>query len=189
MHLAVTRLLRTRRLKRPISKSFYTPATFLSIGSLRSSGKRLLFFLCLFQHVLAVFFRAFAATQLTMTFSLAASFCRLLLLRRTLRESLRRASMRRQQAEERAMKLARAAGAVSDGPRALQFSIVPSRPEMYPLLVFVNPKSGGNQGAKLMQQMLWHLNPRQVFNLMALTPEGKVAGPRPGLEHFKVRGH
>lgn len=47
-----------------------------------------------------------------------------------------------------------------------------------PLLVFINPKSGGNQGAKLMQKFQWHLNPRQVFDLTQ-------SGPRLGLDLYK----
>lgn len=81
----------------------------------------------------------------------------------------------------------RAVGAATAATRPLQFTVVPAR-QCHPLLVFVNPKSGGNQGVKLMQQLLWYLNPRQVFNLLAKTDDGKVAGPRPGLEHYKVSG-
>ncbi|XP_054717754.1 eye-specific diacylglycerol kinase-like [Uloborus diversus] len=47
-----------------------------------------------------------------------------------------------------------------------------------PLLVFINPKSGGNQGAKLLRTFQWLLNPRQVFDLT----EG---GPAVGLELYK----
>ena len=42
-----------------------------------------------------------------------------------------------------------------------------------PVIVFINPKSGGNQGAKLMQKFQWLLNPRQVFDL---TQGGPKAG-------------
>lgn len=47
-----------------------------------------------------------------------------------------------------------------------------------PLLVFINPKSGGNQGSKLMQKFQGHLNPRQVFDL-------SQGGPRLGLDLYK----
>ena len=42
-----------------------------------------------------------------------------------------------------------------------------------PIIVFINPKSGGNQGAKLMAKFQWLLNPRQVFDLTQ-------GGPRAG---------
>ncbi|XP_078139074.1 diacylglycerol kinase zeta [Centroberyx gerrardi] len=48
---------------------------------------------------------------------------------------------------------------------------------MKPVLVFVNPKSGGNQGAKIIQSFMWYLNPRQVFDLTK-------GGPREGLELY-----
>lgn len=47
-----------------------------------------------------------------------------------------------------------------------------------PVIVFINPKSGGNQGAKLLQKFQWLLNPRQVFDLTQ-------GGPKSGLELFK----
>ncbi|XP_022111888.1 diacylglycerol kinase zeta-like isoform X4 [Acanthaster planci] len=54
---------------------------------------------------------------------------------------------------------------------------IPS-PMMKPVIVFINPKSGGNQGAKLMSKFQWLLNPRQVFDL-------SQGGPREGLEIFR----
>ncbi|XP_076143757.1 diacylglycerol kinase zeta isoform X1 [Alosa pseudoharengus] len=49
---------------------------------------------------------------------------------------------------------------------------------MKPVLVFVNPKSGGNQGAKIIQSFMWYLNPRQVFDL-------SQGGPKEGLEMYR----
>ncbi|KAA0723471.1 Diacylglycerol kinase zeta [Triplophysa tibetana] len=49
---------------------------------------------------------------------------------------------------------------------------------MKPLVVFVNPKSGGNQGAKIIQSFMWYLNPRQVFDL-------SQGGPQEGLEMYR----
>uniref|UniRef100_UPI0037E713DF diacylglycerol kinase zeta n=1 Tax=Semicossyphus pulcher TaxID=241346 RepID=UPI0037E713DF len=54
---------------------------------------------------------------------------------------------------------------------------IPS-PLMKPLLVFVNPKSGGNQGNKILQSFMWYLNPRQVFDL-------SQGGPTEGLELYR----
>ncbi|CAB1313325.1 unnamed protein product [Coregonus sp. 'balchen'] len=64
-------------------------------------------------------------------------------------------------------------------PQVLKPFIVKPVPSqlMKPLLVFVNPKSGGNQGAKIIQSFMWYLNPRQVFDLTQ-------GGPKEGLEMY-----
>ena len=51
-----------------------------------------------------------------------------------------------------------------------------------PLLVFVNGKSGGNQGVELLSAFRRHLNPHQVYDLAN-------CGPIPGLYAFRHMQH
>lgn len=62
-------------------------------------------------------------------------------------------------------------------PRAFAIKPIPCA-SCKPLLVFINPKSGGNQGAKMMHKFQWLLNPRQVFDL-------SQGGPNQGLELYR----
>ncbi|XP_022241600.1 eye-specific diacylglycerol kinase-like isoform X2 [Limulus polyphemus] len=62
-------------------------------------------------------------------------------------------------------------------PRTFAIKPIPSATSK-PLIVFINPKSGGNQGSKLMHKFQWLLNPRQVFDLT-------LGGPSAGLELYR----
>ncbi|XP_068168643.1 diacylglycerol kinase zeta isoform X2 [Antennarius striatus] len=88
-----------------------------------------------------------------------------------------KSSKKKKRTSVKCSKSSKKGGELQDG-RWKPFLVKPLPSQlMKPLLVFVNPKSGGNQGTKVMQSFMWYLNPRQVFDLTK-------GGPREGLELF-----
>ncbi|PAV57123.1 hypothetical protein WR25_26147 isoform B [Diploscapter pachys] len=91
------------------------------------------------------------------------------------KENLTRQSTRKVKAKD--------AGKMEDFQNMRKFIVKPndlwSSGPSQPLIVFVNPKSGGNKGAKALHTLCWLLNPRQVFDITSLK------GPKYGLDVYR----
>ncbi|KAL2093424.1 hypothetical protein ACEWY4_010736 [Coilia grayii] len=91
---------------------------------------------------------------------------------------VRKASLKSSKKKKRSVKSKAVKKGVEDG-RWRHFIIKPLPSQhMKPLLVFINPKSGGNQGTKIIRSFMWYLNPRQVFDL-------SQGSPKEGLEMYR----